>query len=683
MGGVVLPLGMAFDADNLLNILQLQPPYAVLRFDPQTRRFKPLPGVGGAGSDARQFCRPGNITFAGGDLYVADTGNERVQVFAPGSLGLRRVFARHDWQPADVATHDGKAYILDAQYGHVYRNRPGSTRLARVLERPASSGAHWTRLAIGREGRFYLLDVDAGSVDIYDADGQPAGSAKDASDIRERFDTPAIVLEYSGSGEDARLGRFSLSPDLQRPCNRLIATTAPLVATAPETRGTGLLFRSDGTPSERRPYELPGPALYQQQGDWCSAPLDSFIHRCQWHRIELEVSVLPPGSRLTVSSCASDDLVPTPPSDSPLWQSDYEVLGELQPPVRSGMTDRLTSQPKHEFLVQSRSGRYLYLKIELQSEGFETPVIGSLRAHYPRQSYLSYLPAIYSSDAEAQWFLERLLSVVQTEWDDIEQRVRQFSGRFDPGNPYSDKAWLEYLASLVALPLEEGWTAKQESHLLMGVRNFYTRRGTPEGLRQYLRTYLWNICGLPPEQQRDFPLLVEGFRERERMLSRDGSALDGEGVRRWDDSLVGRLRLGIYSTTGKARLVSLGTHAQDKFQHFAHYFKVFVPAAWVRTTSDEQMLRRALDAEKPAHTAYQLCLVKPRLRVGVQCTVGIDTIMGAVPKARIACAEDEKNSFEADRPPHSRIGYDTVLGGPQGAKQPARIIRVGIETVLN
>ena len=61
-------------------------------------------------------------------------------------------------------------------------------------------------------------------------------------------------------------------------------------------------------------------------------------------------------------------------------------------------------------------------------------------------------------------------------------------------------------------------------------------------------------------------------------------------------------------------------------------------------------MRRAVAAEKPAHTEFDLCLVEPRLRVGLQSTVGVDTILGALPAARLAC------THEAEAP-HARLYY--------------------------
>jgi phage tail-like protein len=68
-------------------------------------------------------------------------------------------------------------------------------------------------------------------------------------------------------------------------------------------------------------------------------------------------------------------------------------------------------------------------------------------------------------------------------------------------------------------------------------------------------------------------------------------------------------------------------HADD----FAHIFTVVVPAAQVPRAAQRQALRELIEAEKPAHTDFQLCLAEPRMRTGFQARLGIDAIVGGDP----------------------------------------------------
>ena len=76
-------------------------------------------------------------------------------------------------------------------------------------------------------------------------------------------------------------------------------------------------------------------------------------------------------------------------------------------------------------------------------------------------------------------------------------------------------------------------------------------------------------------------------------------------------------------------------------------------------------VRRVIEAEKPAHTGYDLCLVRPDLRVGFQATVGVDTIVGGPPEPlRLG---EALLGLRATLPPPiggaARVGQDARVGG--------------------
>jgi phage tail-like protein len=701
LGGLTLPRGFALDRDGNLYLLAPRRPWMISRFEPSMQAFTPLPGVGGAGQDARLFRWPTNIAVAGRNLYVADTGNRRVQVFDLPTLTLRYVWSvppvrkpgDRPWLPLDVAAHGTTAYVLDSRNRRVYRHEAGEDELALFVD-GADQVGRWNRIAADRAGRVYVLDAsdrDRPQLLPYDAGGQrereQGADGKlhereidDAGDVRERFDAPAIRLFFDQRGTGRAY--FCLPASLRdrcepRPPESPPRPETPLVLCPPwsgqsDQRHGGLIFDRTSARAQPDRADMVEPALYQAQGEWVSQALDSQIFRCQWHRIELELELLPPGTQIQIHTYSADESGSTLPfSDSPLWQAGYAAEGQLQPPPSGPLAlPELAPQPPQpppgDFLVQSRQGQYLWLKIRLKSDGFGTPTLRGLRLHFPRESYLSYLPAVYSGDDANRWFLERYLSLFQTDWDDLERRIANSIALFDadavPAGPPLDE-----LASHFGLPLEGGWTGEQRRVLLQGMREFYTRRGTAAGLRAYLQAYLQNMSGLEPAQQRDYPVLVEGWRERQQLqLGAPGEQATGALLRLWSPSVVGRLQLGAYARVGEARLVDTGDPPRDLFQEFAHRFKVYVPAAWVRSAADERMLRRALEAEKPAHAAYELHLVEGRFRVGVQSTIGFDTILGDVPLARLACRNPPALARDAEEPapsraPCQRLGYDTVL----------------------
>lgn len=674
LGGVVLPKGMAFDADGHLYLLS---PFesAIKRYAPERKEFvsllRPTKGpAGGSGADGRTLTGPIGLAISGRKLYIVDEAEHRVQVFAqefPYPLiylwgpwdGEGRAVApdsERAWDPVDVAAYTGMVYVLDARYGRVYRQRCGSDRLELFIS-DLEQKARWTRLVVDRTGILYLLDEQKPRVVRYTADGTRMDERTDAGDIRDNFDPPLIRLRYRTLTDKPWTGRFQLPTQL--------AACESKDAVAP-------VFDRAGNPATLAPDEPMGPYLYAREGVWVSTYLDSRIYRCQWHRIEFDlVDTLPPGAQVKVSTFSTDDdSTPIPPPDSQAWDAVDGFIG----PMQQGAPQPVDDEPP-DLLVQSREGQFLAIMIRLQGDGYATPTIHAVRVYYPRSSYLKYLPALYSSDDRSRWFLERYLSLFQTEWEQLGKAIDTTTALFDPA-AVPDR-FLDYIASWLALPLEGRWNTAQKRAMLQAAPRFYPLRGTAAGLRLYLQVYLQNMTGNTIKQLGEYPVLVEGFRQRQRVMLRgeDGPRLDQQALL-WGPAQVGRLQLGVFATEGEVRLVATENPERDLFTEYAHRFRVYVPSVWIRTAKDEQMLRRAIQAEKPAQTAYDLCLVEPRIQVGIQSTVGINMIIGEYPVARLPLATcgDAATAGSEDVPPsrepRGRLGYDTILAGcvqPAGA----------------
>lgn len=677
LGATLLPKGMAVSADGQFFLVD-PAESLVKRYDAHQQAFVPLPGIlakqkpsggqpeyvedekgrkipvyaaGRALVDGRTLNHPVAVAVSAGLLYVVDDAERRVQVFStnPPYL-LVYLWSRPGWNPVDVASWGGDVYVLDADAGggRVFRQRAGSDELHPFIHQLGPG--RWTRLAVDHAGRLNLLDEATPRVVRYDPHGRRLAEEDilDAGAIRDNFDAPPLRLRYRTLKDDAWSGRFRLPPSL--------AGSA--------ASGDLPVFDRAGRPAELSADDPLGPYLYARRGSWTSGQLDSGIYRCQWHRIELELAQpLPPGSKVTVSTFSSDALLDQSAPDA-LWAVGGSFLGQFQ----QGQPDPLGTLL--DTLVLSREGQYLAVRVELEGDGYSTPEIRALRVHYPRSSYLNYLPAVYQADDTSRWFLERFLSIFQTEWDGLEAQIEDMTALFDPAAVPAGA--LDQLAAWIGLPLEGTWNTEQKRAMLKAVPQIYPRRGTSASLRRYLQVYLGNISGAQVEKQPDFPLLVEGFRERQRVIlaAKQGiqvGAQLNQGALLWGPAQVGRLQLDVYATEGDVKLVSTGDPERDMFYEYAHRFRIFVPAAWVRTAQDETMLRRAIEAEKPAQAAYDLCLVEARFQVGVQSLVGINTIIGQMPAARLACAEQEKNA-PPSQAPHGRLGYDTVLSA---AIQPA------------
>jgi hypothetical protein len=98
---------------------------------------------------------------------------------------------------------------------------------------------------------------------------------------------------------------------------------------------------------------------------------------------------------------------------------------------------------------------------------------------------------------------------------------------------------------------------------------------------------------------------------------------------------------------------------------------VLLPAAEVPDLARRQAVKEIIEAEKPAHTDYHLCFIEPRMRVGFQATIGIDSIIsgpsdqmalsGALLGLDSVLSIDESDEGSSRVGKHARVGRDTVL----------------------
>jgi phage tail-like protein len=300
------------------------------------------------------------------------------------------------------------------------------------------------------------------------------------------------------------------------------------------------------------------------------------------------------------------------------------------------------------------------LQIELTGSGLATPIIERLRIQFPRESLLEYLPAIYSKPEEQRDFLDRFLSIAHRTWSAIERDVDTFPRFLDPDSV--PPAALGWLAGWLGLTLEGTWTPEQNRRLLQAMPALRTIWGTAAGLRLWLRVYLANIANVDVNvlEEAGVPGIVESFVERRRlMLGHPTGATLCAASGLWSPAVERRFQVGVFDREGEIELVSTGHPDRDVFQHYAHSFRVYVPAAFVRTPADEALIRRAIELQKPAHTTCELVLVEARFRIGEQSTLDLDTVIGAPGPGPLLCpAVDDAPG----RPPYQRLNFDVTLG---------------------
>ncbi len=97
--------------------------------------------------------------------------------------------------------------------------------------------------------------------------------------------------------------------------------------------------------------------------------------------------------------------------------------------------------------------------------------------------YLDHLPAIYREDE----LMGRFLMLFESFWAPIDRQIESLPFYFDPR--MTPPELLPWLASWIDLVLDERWPVGKRRRLLRAAAALYRKRGTRQGLEEYLEIY--------------------------------------------------------------------------------------------------------------------------------------------------------------------------------------------------
>ncbi|WIV66076.1 phage tail protein [Natrialbaceae archaeon AArc-T1-2] len=268
---------------------------------------------------------------------------------------------------------------------------------------------------------------------------------------------------------------------------------------------------------------------------------DSGTEGCQWHRVTLEDDTEQPGSGVRTSYFATDvvrdvtelpgigstigdrlraegvvtlvDLAECPPGEIVTYGSseNYQVSEE----DAEGWIERAREELEwqsvgvgdaSDALLEGAVGRYLWIKLELRGGQFASPTVNSVRAYFPRQSYLRYMPDVYREDAD-EAFLERFLSIFESIFVDIEENIESSIRYMDPGG--IPEEYIDWLERWLALEADETWSTRARRERLQRAPELFKYRGTRTGLLQSIQMFLED----PPEPPRHWRWALDQERE--------------------------------------------------------------------------------------------------------------------------------------------------------------------------
>ena len=668
-GGLVLPGNSAFDRGGGLYLLDLAS-LALKHFDGCTCAFVTIPCFGGGGSGARQLQNPHGIGICGNNLFVCDTDNHRLSVFALANYGLRgqwsppRAEQPVPWTPYAVAFDSRRrVYVTDPANGLIHR-------FASTGQWQVSFGGFGaaTWIAIDCEDRIYVVVNNVPPfVSVIDTDGHALGSATSPGAIMAKFAQLPVVIDKAGA-----LHLSSLCEEIDE--STTARSCSPKSIDSSAERGVFDLNGNHALPS--KPTSSP---IYPKIGVYFSEPLDSELYGCQWHRVILNGEI-PAGAQVVVSTFSAEALYPD---------------GEIQAPTFTGWRTQQRAvsidDVPWDCLVRSGPGRYMWLKLELKSDGKVTPALNAIVIEFPRVSLRRYLPAVFGADAVSADFTDRYLSLFDTTMRSVEYTIDGLARYFDPASTPATRGsggridFLSWLASWIGVALDRHWPEAKRRQFLKHAGQLFDLRGTREGLHRQLVLFLGmdaqaNCCpgdqpkarclepppNCAPIEQRPCawtppPFILEHFALRRWLFV--GAGRLGDDAMLWGNRIVNRSQLNSNAQAGGSQLISTPDPYRDPFHVYAHQFTVFVPAR-CRTAEQRKSLENLLKSESPAHTRFYLEYVEPRFRIGVQSMIGFDSVIGRVPRPMaLGQRLGDVSLFAptADAAPSLRIGVNTQL----------------------
>lgn len=613
-------------------------------------------------------------------LFAADSRNHRIQIFDPETGQLLGVLG----QPNAAATHPGSVpgrlntpwglaadsensiYVLDYENARVQKwNATGdlvetfweNVLASHTLTRPVDvctatvSGAIW----------IFVVEASSPSqVFVFDVNGNPvmtphgAVLSMGAGTLQSPLGASASgSVLYVGDNQARRIFQFSFG---ESPVwvSEARGYDGPVAALALD--GKGNLWVHAGTADA--PLQLATDAAYAEKGYlWTESPIHLDHPEVDWQRLRAELAPLADNTHVEFLVFTSNDAgsgpqvsgASTDPLSDPKWRQ------RAHPPATDLDDIYVGGDPK----------TYLWVAAQFSGDGSATPILSQIRVQFDRDSYLGDLPAIYRDEMPCGDFLLRLLSLFESMYQDVEDEIGAMPILFDA--KAAPERFLRWLAEWLGLELDENWSTAKQRRILEEIFKLYAQRGTASGLRRTLKLFAgvdavieepilnaaWWALPARPESCCD-SCAGEAFAESTPVWEHPQNSILGFTTMLAPAQPQGAV-VGTSAVLDQSHLITVDEFGAPLFSDVAYQSSVLVYRGQVMCADVLPRVRALIEQEKPAHTTYQLCIVEPRMRVGFESRLGIDSVVGG-PSRSLSLGDAQG------------LGEDTVLAGAMATR---------------
>ncbi|HKP85832.1 MAG TPA: phage tail protein, partial [Blastocatellia bacterium] len=468
------PAGIAVDSDGTIYFS-----------DPSADRIRKVEGcfgegsnvacIGGRGSAPSQFNSPRGLLIAKHrrSLFVADSGNHRVQVFDLRSLELVDIWGQLEVAgvpqpgsddglfntPTALAADDhGNVYVVDYGNNRVQKfNRAGEVvpsfwqtmKQAGAVARPCDVAVYSDQ----QTTRVFVVDEASHKVFVFDADGRPA---RDRWDRHVSFGSKSLKkpLGIAAGGDVVYVGDNELRRVLT--FKRRERGGYEYAGAAVNYKGSVAALAFDlsndllvHTGTSLAPLKLATKRGYATRGVLWSKPIRLRNFKVSWHRLQAVVESPAQGAhlRLFVHTSSSESSGPAvhPDDDNPFADPKWRPRSD-GPDEFSDISD---------LFIGGESASFLWVGALFSGDGLGTPVVSQMRVEFDHDDYRQHLPEIYRDESPCGDFLPRFLSMFESLFGEVELKVENLSRLFDTAA--APAQFLPWLAGWLALELDEDW----------------------------------------------------------------------------------------------------------------------------------------------------------------------------------------------------------------------------------
>ena len=337
----------------------------------------------------------------------------------------------------------------------------------------------------------------------------------------------------------------------------------------------GYMERMEYGPDGLRPTEGD-----HERSVFLSRILDSREEQMNWHRLTLEYG----GSGevpVRISIYASDER-------EVLWRGKRIALEDLVADQAAPIGERRemmasclqkTMDQAADILLHEVVGRYLWILLEMYGQE-ENACINRIRISFPSRSWMLQLPEIYRKADCKKMFLERYLALFQTMYEDLNDQIAGSARLFDMES--TEKRYLDQLARWLDIRQCYMWPEEKLRMLLRRAISLYQRRGTRQGLLDFIALYTG-----------EKPFCIEFFQLEDYAQER---------------AYYDRLRELYGNRKGQVTIL--------------------VRDGAAPTTEQYKILEKLIEEMKPAQTDVKLTVLKPYIFLNGHSYLGVNSVLG-------------------------------------------------------